>query len=43
VVVPVDGASSENTYAEQAVVWMFAKAPGVSAQTTLTRFDMIKF
>jgi nicotinamidase-related amidase len=43
VVVPVDGASSENLYAEQAVVWLFAKAPGVSAQTTLTRFDMIKF
>jgi nicotinamidase-related amidase len=43
VVVPVDGASSENLYAEQAVAWLFAKAPGVSAQTTLTRFDMIKF
>ena len=43
VVVPVDGASSENLFAEQAVVWLFAKAPGVSAQTTLTRFDMIKF
>jgi nicotinamidase-related amidase len=43
VVLPVDGASSENLFAEQAVAWLFARAPGVSAQTTLTRFDMIKF
>jgi nicotinamidase-related amidase len=43
VVVPVDGASSENQYAEQAVVWLFAKAPGVSQNTTLTRMDMIKY
>jgi nicotinamidase-related amidase len=43
VVVPVDGASSENLFAEQAVVWMFANSPGVMQQTTLTRFDMIKF
>lgn len=43
VILPVDGASSENLFAEQAVAWLFARAPGVSAQTTLTRFDMIKF
>jgi nicotinamidase-related amidase len=43
VAVPVDGASSENPFAEQAVAWLFARAPGVSNQTTLTRFDMIKF
>lgn len=43
VVLPVDGASSENLFAEQAVAWLFAKAPGVSNQSTLTRFDMIKF
>jgi nicotinamidase-related amidase len=43
VVVPVDGASSESLFAEQAVAWLFAKAPGVSNQTTLTRFDMMKF
>ncbi len=43
VVLPVDGASSESMFAEAAVAWLFAKAPGVSAQTTLTRFDMIKF
>jgi nicotinamidase-related amidase len=43
VILPVDGASSENLFAEQAVVWLLARAPGVSAQTTLTRFDMMKF
>ena len=43
VVVPVDGASAENLFAEQAVAWMFARAPGVSNQTTLTRFDMITY
>ncbi len=43
VVVPVDGASSESLFGEQAVAWMFARAPGVSNQTTLTRFDMIKY
>jgi nicotinamidase-related amidase len=43
VILPVDGASAENPFAEQAVAWLFARAPGVSAQTTLTRFDMMKF
>jgi nicotinamidase-related amidase len=42
-IVPVDGASSENLYAEQAVAWLLARAPGVSQQTTLTKFDMMKF
>jgi nicotinamidase-related amidase len=43
VIVPVDGATSENLYAEQAVAWLLARAPGVSQQTTLTKIDMIKF
>jgi nicotinamidase-related amidase len=43
VVVPVDGATSENTYAEQAVAWLLARAPGVSNNVTLTKLDMIKF
>jgi len=43
VIVPVDAASSENLFAEQAVTWLFSKAPGVSAQATLTKIDMIKF
>ena len=43
VIVPVDGSTAENLFAEQAVVWILGRAPGVSQQTTLTKFDMIKF
>ncbi len=43
VIVPVDAAASENAYAEQAVVWLFAKAPTISGNVTLTKIDMIKF
>jgi nicotinamidase-related amidase len=43
VIVPVDGSTSENLYAEQAVAWLLSHAPGVAQNTTLTRFDMIKF
>jgi nicotinamidase-related amidase len=43
VVVPVDGASSESLYAEQAVAWLLTHAPGVAQQVTLTRADMMKF
>ncbi len=43
VIVPIDGASSESLFAEQAVVWLLANSPGVAQQTTLTSFDMIKF
>jgi nicotinamidase-related amidase len=42
VIAPVDGISSE-AFAEQYTVLHFASAPGVSAKTTLTRSDMIKF
>ncbi|TWF52010.1 cysteine hydrolase family protein [Neorhizobium alkalisoli] len=43
VVVPVDGMSSTELYAEQYVAWHFTHAPGVSAKTTLTQFSQIKF
>jgi nicotinamidase-related amidase len=43
VIVPVDGASSENLYAEQAVAWLLANAPGVAPQVTLTAVEMMKF
>ena len=46
VIVPVDGMSGEgqNTYIEQYVAYNLTIAPGgVSAKTTLTRIDMIKF
>jgi len=43
VVVPVDGMSSSELYAEQYVAWHFAHAPGVSQRTILTRTDLIEF
>lgn len=43
VIVPVDGLSAESLYPEQYTVWNLANAPGVSAQVTLTKIDMIKF
>lgn len=43
VVVPVDGMSSTDPYAEQYVAWHFVNAPGVSQKATLTQFSQIKF
>jgi nicotinamidase-related amidase len=43
VIDPIDGSSAENEYIEQYVVYNFAHAPAISAATTLTRSDMIKF
>ena len=46
VVVPVDGMSSpnENTlYTEQYTAWHLANGPGLAANVTLTKMDMIKF
>jgi len=43
VIVPVDGMSSIDPIAEYATILDFQTAPGVSAKTTLTRSDMIKF
>ena len=43
VVVPVDGMSSTEPYAEQYVAWHLTHAPGVSARTVLTRIDAIRF
>ena len=43
VILPVDGMSSTDPYAEQYVAWHFANAPGVSAKTVLTTIDEIKF
>jgi nicotinamidase-related amidase len=43
VVIPVDGMSSVADIAEYATVLDFQTAPQVSAKTTLTRSDMIKF
>lgn len=43
VIVPVDGISSVDPYAEQFAVWQLVNGPGVGARTTLTKIDMIKF
>ena len=43
VVIPVDGMSSVDAIAEYATVLDFMTAPQVSAKTTLTKSDMIKF
>lgn len=43
IILPVDGISSTEPYAEQYVAWHMVNAPGVSQKTTLTRIDMIKF
>jgi nicotinamidase-related amidase len=43
VIVPVDGMSAENTYAEQYVAWHLLNAPRISNQVTLTSVELIKF
>ena len=43
VIVPVDGISSDNLYAEQSAVWNMANAPVISSKITLTTVDMMKF
>lgn len=43
VIVPVDGISSDNPYAEQSAVWNMANAPIISSKITLTTIDMMKF
>jgi nicotinamidase-related amidase len=43
VIVPIDGMSAINPYSELSTVFTFTAAPQVSAKSTLTRSDMIKF
>jgi len=43
VIVPVDGLSSIDAYADLSTVYTFTSAPALSAKTTLTRSGMIKF
>jgi len=42
VLLPVDGMSAENTYAEQYTAWHLANAPRVSAKVILTKIDLLK-
>ena len=41
VIIPVDGMSSVEPYAEQYTAWHMVNAPGTRARTTLTTFDQI--
>ncbi len=43
VIVPVDGVSAVDTYAEQFSVWQLANGPTFGAKVTLSKTDMIKF
>jgi nicotinamidase-related amidase len=43
VIVPVDGASAESTFAELSAVWMLANAPTISSKVTVTKMDMISY
>ena len=43
VVVPVDGMSSTNIYAEQYTAWHLTHAPRLADRVKLTKVDMIKF
>ena len=43
VVVPVDGLSAGEAYAEQYTCWHLANGPGTRRQAALTRMDMIAF
>jgi nicotinamidase-related amidase len=43
VVVPVDGMSAAEPYADVTTAYTFATAPLISAKSTLTRIDLVKF
>ena len=43
VIVPVDGMSSTDAYADLATAFTLANAPLVSSKVTLTKLDMVKF
>lgn len=43
VIIPVDGMSAIEPYAEQYTAWHMLNAPGTRARTTLTSFDRMSF
>ena len=43
VVVPLDGVSAENTYAEQVAAWLLTSAPTISSKVSLTKIDLIGY
>ncbi len=42
VIVPIDGISASEVYAEQYTIWHLANSPGTRRSVTLTRSDLIK-
>lgn len=43
VIVPVDGMSASDVYAEQYTAWHLANSPGTARHTTLTRVEWLEF
>jgi nicotinamidase-related amidase len=43
VIVPVDGMSAQDRYADFSTVYTFTSAPTLSTKSTLTKIDLIKF
>lgn len=43
VIVPVDGMSASDPYAEQYTAWHLVNAPGTRRRTTLTKISLIRF
>jgi nicotinamidase-related amidase len=43
VIVPIDGMSAIDPYADYSTAYTFLNAPLLSAKSTLTKADMIKF
>jgi hypothetical protein len=43
VIVPVDGMSAVDPYADLSTAWTFTNAPLISNKTTLAKIDLIKF
>jgi nicotinamidase-related amidase len=43
VIIPVEGLSADNLYAEQYTVWHLANAPRVSGQVAITKGELIKW
>ena len=43
VILPVDGVTASDTFTEQYVAWHMVNAPAVGPNTTLTKFELLKF
>ena len=43
VIIPIDGMSAIETYAEQYTAWHMLNAPGTRVRTTLTTFAQMSF